>query len=88
MFRDTIQFKFSFLQWFGKTKMEFLNLQSHLLFHALPQSSLVEHNNFVMLFLGASSFWSLVHGGNFNAIHCNTSFSLDCMAPTPVTWLC
>lgn len=56
MFRDTIQFKLSFLQWFGKTKMEFLNLLSHLLFHALLQSSLVEYNNFVMLFLGATSF--------------------------------
>lgn len=58
MCRDTIKFKLSFLQWFGKAKMEFLNLLSHLLFHALPQSSLVEYNNFAMLFLGATSLVS------------------------------
>lgn len=87
MCRDSILFKLSFFQWFGKTEMEFLNLLSHLLFIAPLQSSLVEHNNFVMLFLGAASFWSLVHGSNFSAIHCNASFSFDCMAPTPFTWL-
>lgn len=64
--------------------MEFLNLLSHLLFHAPLQSSLVEYNDFAMLFLDATSFWSLLHG---NAVHCNTSFSLGCMAPTPFTWL-
>lgn len=65
----TTQFKSNLFWRFGKAKMEFLNLWNlcHLLFHALLQSSLVEHNNFVMLFLGAASFWSVVHGGNFSA---------------------
>lgn len=39
--------------------MEFLNLLCHLPSPALLQSSLVEYNNFVMLFLGATSFVSL-----------------------------
>lgn len=59
VFGDTTQFKTNHLQWFEKTKMEFLNLLCHLLFPALLQSSLVEYNNFVMLFLGATSFMSL-----------------------------
>jgi len=67
----TTQFKSNLFWRFGETKMEFLNLWNlcHLLFHALLQSSLVEYNNFVMLFLGAASFWSVMHGDNFNATH-------------------
>lgn len=60
MFGDTTHFKTNHLQWFEKnSKMEFLNLLCHLPSPALLQSSLVEYDNFVMLFLAATSFVSL-----------------------------
>lgn len=84
MFRDTIPFKLSILenQQFGKIKMEFLNLLSHLVFHALLQSSLVDTRT-LWCFL-------LVHplcGPPCMAVTpvqpTNPSFSVDCMAPAP-----
>lgn len=88
MFRDTIPFKLSFLekQLFGKTKMEFLNLLNHLLFHALLQSSLVDTRTLWCFFLVQPLSGPLCMAV-IPVQHTNPSFSVHCMAPTPSTWL-